>query len=109
MINLSGISWATDILYGKRPIPTYPSPDKESKGFQDILDKAIEEGRAYEKEKGNDENKDESNRLEHTGVAAACFGLPETTFCFRCLYDISAGNEESYLIGERKESWIYSF
>ena len=53
MVNLSGISWATDILYGKRPIPTYPSPDKESTGFQDILDQAIEERRAYEGDEGD--------------------------------------------------------
>ena len=42
MNKLNGISRDTDILYGKRPTPTYPVPDNKSEGFQECLDAAVE-------------------------------------------------------------------
>ena len=42
MKQLNGISRDTDILYGKRPTPTYSVPDNKSEGFQECLDAAVE-------------------------------------------------------------------
>lgn len=40
--HIPGIAWASDILTGQREFPT--NKDKsEDKGFQEILDKAMEE------------------------------------------------------------------
>lgn len=37
-----GLPWALDVLYGRRPIPTYPSKETHEENFKDYLDKAME-------------------------------------------------------------------
>lgn len=46
---LSGLAWSHDILTGKRPIPTFNKNEKKDKGFQGVLDKAME-GKSWMKE-----------------------------------------------------------
>ena len=43
-----GIQWATDILTGQQPFPTFQR-EKKGEGFQEVLEKEME-GKPWEKE-----------------------------------------------------------
>lgn len=40
-MNVSGIWWCGDVLNGQKPLP--PSPHRKGEGFEEVLEKAIEE------------------------------------------------------------------
>lgn len=40
-MNVSGIWWCGDVLNGQKPLP--PIPHRKGEGFEEVLEKAIEE------------------------------------------------------------------
>ena len=60
MVNISSLFWATDVLYGKKPIPTNKTTKDNSDDFAKILD-AEEQALRKEREHGETESGRDSN------------------------------------------------